>query len=458
MEERNKTTILDSFQVAPSKGAVAELAMPLTCSDMLWIDLPPVHRLTFYQSPVSKPFFLETIIPGLKNSLSLALKHFPSLSGNLIMHSDGTKPLIRYVEGNSVPFTIAEYNVSDFEYLVSNQPRNCGRFYPLIPQMPKSTESAGSKMYPLIAFQVTLFPGEGLCIGITHNHVLGDAASTYSFIKAWSTISKYGEDEAAKRNELSPSYDREVMRIHTEELDEIFWKDVRNKNLKEESETLAEDTDMVRTTFVISMDDVQKLKKHVSERRRSIEHLSTFTVVCAYVWTCLINSTNGTILDVDEDDQYIVFAIDCRGRTDPLIPRNYFGNCLGACMIRAKTKELCGDEGFLTATELIGDMIHQRSQYNGVFRGLGSILREIGEIKDMNKLFSVAGSPRQNHYNIDFGWGKPRKVEITSIDSTGAMSLGGCRDHTEGLEIGLSLPKKRMDDFTEIFTKALGSL
>ncbi|GAA0171028.1 hypothetical protein LIER_25163 [Lithospermum erythrorhizon] len=463
MAPRNNVTILESFQIAPSLGAVPELSIPLTCSDMFWFGFSLIHQITFYKHPVSRTCFNETIIPGLKNSLSLALKHFPSVAGNLVIPSNSIEPIIKYLDGNSVPFTIAETNSPGFEWFVGNQPRNCIEFYQLIPQLPKSSESGGLKMYPLIAFQVTMFPGEGFCIGITHNHVLGDDTSMYSFIKAWSTICKDGEYEATKRNELSPIYDREVMKVYTKELDDVFWRNFRNTKLKEANMdghfiSLAEDTDKERTTFVISMEDIQKLKKHVSDKQTSIKHLSSFTVVCAYVWTCLLKSGNARMNNVYEDEQeYITFAVDCRGRPDPVIPRNYFGNCLVGCRISAKTRQLCGDEGLFIATELIGDSIQQRVSYNGLLEGF-KLLCNKAKVKEAIKLFSVAGSPRQNYYNMDFGWGKPRKIEITSIDSTGAMSLSGCRDDSEGLEIGLALTKKIMESFTDIFSKGLECL
>ncbi|KAG9132260.1 hypothetical protein Leryth_020546 [Lithospermum erythrorhizon] len=466
MAARNKVIILETFKVVPSPGTTTELSTPLTCSDMLWLGMTPIHRLTFYQLPVSRTSFLDTIIPGLKNSLSLALKHFPSPAGNLIIHSDSTRPGIRYMDGDSVPFAVAESSFLDFEYLVGNQPRICSQFYPLVPELPKSIESSGWKMFPLISFQVTLFPGQGFCIGITHNHVLGDGTSMYSFVKAWSMICKSGGNEAAISSELHPIYEREMMKVQTNELDNIFWNDLRNTGFKENDmvatlvQLFREETDRVRTTFVISLEDIQKLKKHVSDRR-SLKHLSTFTVVCGYAWSCLIKSSNATMVNTidEEEQQYFIFMADCRGRTDPVIPPNYFGNCLAQFQMSATNKELSGDEGLVTATKLIGETIHQRLQYKGgVLKGIETFLADLEEVKDMSRLLIIAGSPRQNHYDMDFGWGKPRKVEITSIDAMESVSLSGTRDDGGGIEIGFVLPQKKMDVFVEIFREGLQAL
>lgn len=36
---------------------------------------------------------------------------------------------------------------------------------------------------------------------------------------------------------------------------------------------------------------------------------------------------------------------------------------------------------------------------------------------------SIAWSPRFEVYSVDFGWGRPKKMEITSIDKTAAIFM-----------------------------------
>jgi hypothetical protein len=70
-------------------------------------------------------------------------------------------------------------------------------------------------------------------------------------------------------------------------------------------------------------------------------------------------------------------------------------------------------------------------------------------------LLSVAGSHQFEVYGTDFGWGKPEKVEITSIDRTGAISLAERKDGNGGVEIGLVLEKHEMEKFTSLFVDGL---
>eukprot|EP00268_Persea_americana_P054803 TRINITY_DN6314_c3_g1_i1.p1 TRINITY_DN6314_c3_g1~~TRINITY_DN6314_c3_g1_i1.p1 ORF type:complete len:115 (-),score=25.25 TRINITY_DN6314_c3_g1_i1:241-537(-) len=73
------------------------------------------------------------------------------------------------------------------------------------------------------------------------------------------------------------------------------------------------------------------------------------------------------------------------------------------------------------------------------------------------RVVSVAGSPKFRVYDTDFGWGRPRKVEIVSIEGTGAISLAESRNGDGGIEVGLALLKPEMDRFASAFEEGLTS-
>ena len=52
---------------------------------------------------------------------------------------------------------------------------------------------------------------------------------------------------------------------------------------------------------------------------------------------------------------------------------------------------------------------------------------------------------------MDFGWGKPEKVEITSVDRGITMAIAESKDGNGGVEVGLVLKKNVMDQFACIF-------
>ena len=58
-------------------------------------------------------------------------------------------------------------------------------------------------------------------------------------------------------------------------------------------------------------------------------------------------------------------------------------------------------------------------------------------------------------YEIDFGFGRPAKVEITSIDRGLTIGLTESKDLKGSIEFGLVLDKHVMDLFQTIFHEGL---
>ncbi|KAG9144203.1 hypothetical protein Leryth_021867 [Lithospermum erythrorhizon] len=128
------------------------------------------------------------------------------------------------------------------------------------------------------------------------------------------------------------------------------------------------------------------------------------------------------------------------------------------CSTVVESRELInGENAFVRGAEVIGEAIHERFENEGgIFHGLENMHE--GCRYQLVRLFSILGSPRQNFYDIDFGWGNARKMEVPSIDVTGAISLIKCRDDSGGMEIGVVLPRNKMDAFVEYFTEGINGL
>ncbi|KAM0063114.1 putative anthocyanin 6''-O-malonyltransferase [Helianthus debilis subsp. tardiflorus] len=74
------------------------------------------------------------------------------------------------------------------------------------------------------------------------------------------------------------------------------------------------------------------------------------------------------------------------------------------------------------------------------------------------RMMGVAGTPKLKFYDLDFGFGKPKKYEIVSIDyNVGSISIRSCRESDEDLEIGLCLSAAEMDLFVSNFNSGLNS-
>ncbi|KAL0399973.1 UNVERIFIED_CONTAM: Malonyl-coenzyme:anthocyanin 5-O-glucoside-6'''-O-malonyltransferase [Sesamum radiatum] len=414
-------TILETCRIPAPPGTTSELSMPLTFLDFPWLHFHPVRRLLFYDYPCSKPYFLETIAPKLKESLSLTLKHYLLVAGDLIFYLNSEKmPEIRYVaQDSTVSLTIAE-SCSGFDDIIGNHARDADQFYEFVAPIDPVKDDSEYQRVPVMALKVTLFRGVVCVLGSPIFIVL------------------------AMRVRLSVIKDPLG-------IDAIFLKVIKEIPLKSTSFPLP--TNRVRATYILRQTDIQKLKDLVLEKKPSLVQISSFVVTASYVWTCFVKSGE----QVDDDElEFFSFAADIRSRIDPPVPANYFGNCLGYGLAIFEHKQLVGEEGFVMAAEAIADQIKNR--VNNKDEVLKGVENWVSDMRAMNAIraFWVSGSPKFDLSNADFGWGSARKLEILTIDEEKySMSLCKSGDSDGGLEIGLSLPKARMEAFAAIFDEGL---
>ncbi|CAA7405768.1 unnamed protein product [Spirodela intermedia] len=136
----------------------------------------------------------------------------------------------------------------------------------------------------------------------------------------------------------------------------------------------------------------------------------------------------------------LIFAAYCRFHLDPPVEDRYFGNCIKPCEAVAKASELLagGNEGFKAACAAV-----QKARWitNPFPRGL-----------QMNRLVIVAGSPRFRVYDVDFGWGGARRVEMVSPDGNREAALLAARG---GVQLSVSTSRLCMDALASSFVDGL---
>lgn len=447
MAQPQTVKVVEVCRVAPAPdlpNSASPLSLPLTFFDLLWLRFPPVQQLFFYEIPSPNTPLFDSVIQKLKHSLALTLHHFYPLCGNLLWPQDSTEPTLSYVDGDGVSLTIAESNL-DFYHLSSNNFRDALACHPLIPQLEVSREKAS-----VMALQVTVFPKAGFSIGITTHHAVLDGKTIMSFVKSWSQICK--TDSPSVAPELAQFYDREVI---TDEagLGAVYLNEWLNHGGPDNrSLTLLEkpvSPSAVRGTFQLSKGDIDKLRKVVSGGDPS-KRVSTFSLVVGYVWACLERAK-----EVKDKEAILVFNVDCRPRLKPEIPPGYFGNCIARRYVVVDTEEVLGENGVTVAVDAITAGVKGLDK-DGVLNGAETWVSALNKSEPKSATVTgVAGSPRFEVYNIDFGWGKPRKAEVTSIDKARAMSLSEAKNGNGGVEIALVLMKQEMETFASSFAKGL---
>ncbi|KAK6919494.1 hypothetical protein RJ641_015398 [Dillenia turbinata] len=452
-------TLIEQCRVAAKPGTtVLEKSLPLTSFDLPWLHLHPVQRVIFYEH--SHPEAAQCFISKLKDSLSLTLKHFYMFAGHLVFSKTPNptiKPKLHYVDGNSISLIFMESNQDNFDYLTSNYPRTASEFHHLVPQLP--TESIIDDMVwaSLLAIQVTLFPGSGICIGFTALHEAADGNTLTRFIRSWASITKLGSDVPLLGEKLDQPicfYDRSVMK-DPKGIEELIWGTVSSRPF-DMSRPKQLPPGLVRATFILDLNHIRLLKRCVSMEYPTLSHVSTFSVTLAFVWASMFKAKM-TMNEVSNAEVQFVFSADCRPLLDPPIPDNYFGNCIVPVFFPKNFNQLLSkDDGFVIGAKVIGDLIEENLRKKD---GISKYQKELMSIEfSKDHFIGVAGSPKFAIYDADFGWGKPKKTEVISIDFAGAVFLSDSRDAKGGVEVGLCFPKIEMDAFAMIFADGLKSV
>ncbi|KAJ4977896.1 hypothetical protein NE237_008676 [Protea cynaroides] len=454
--------ILEQCTVSPPPGSVAA-AVPdihLTFFDQMWLPLPPPQTLHFYDYPYPLSVFTQSLIPQIKLSLSSSLIYFYPLAGKLSWPQD-SRPLIRYVDGDSVLVIIAESD-ADFNSLTSDHPRDATDSHPFVPDL-----QASGPILPLLAIQITVFPNFGLSVGMTNNHSLIDGRAIGHFMRTWALMSKLGDATKSLSTMSSPFLDRTVIKdptgiekVYLKELETFMGTEVvsGNRNLRVMNIPLP--PDMVRATMELNPTDLRRLKDWVLARHNKLEQpqpirISTYVVTCAFAWVCLLKAEEAATEHTPDNNTInnqtrFGVNVDCRSRlkTDPPIPGTYFGNCVKPFLVYTERSNLLKEDGVVVATQLLAEGIRKLDE--GLLKDLEKFLPEMLNVESQ-RVFAAAGSPWFGLYEVDYGWGRPKKVEFVSNDRTGSMFMKASRKLDGGIELDVVLNKKEMDVFASLF-------
>ncbi|KAJ6753396.1 5-AROMATIC ACYLTRANSFERASE putative-RELATED [Salix purpurea] len=313
------------------------------------------------------------------------------------------------------------------------------------------------KKVPVLALQITLFPNKGFSIGCAAHHAALDGKSSILFMKAWAHLCKHSS--CLLPAELIPVFDRTAFQdpegIDIECLNQADGGSDSNARSLKPFPPKEVEPNSVRATFNFSQEDIKKLRERIFSQlddKKDAEpiHLSSFATTFSYALVCLVKARG---LKSDEKVMF-GFGADCRARLDPPIPTNYSGNCISFHTGVLIAGSVMQDDGILFVARKVSEKI----------KGIEKTTLEVEKDK-MKKLMMttdldampvrVSGSNRFEVYGVDFGWGRPKNVEVTSIDRSGAISMAESKAESGGVEIGLVLKKDVMGIFKNLFVNGL---
>ncbi|PKA56490.1 Phenolic glucoside malonyltransferase 2 [Apostasia shenzhenica] len=440
-------TLLEQSRISPLPPAAGDYrpSLPLSFFDVLWLNYSAVERLFFFPFPHPTSHFLEFHLPCLKSALAVALAAFYPLAGT-VRRSSSDRFEISCSASDAVPLTICDYvSATDYHEISGNQPRELSKLLQLVPKLPLRRGAQ-----PLLATQITLFSGHGLCLALAVHHSACDGFSSMQFVKSWAAAFRQNTAAAPPQ----PVMDRSVIPDprHLYDQNEKAVLDASAEEMIVTSGLAG--ASVFAATFTLSAAKIAGLNQRVqlaaAEQRRPSPRCSVFSVSCAHAWICLLKTR---ARESPDREAHFAFAVDWRRRIRPPIPANYFGNCLSGCFVKCDAGELLGEDGLFTAATAIAKAIDGIG--DDVHANMDGIVGRLASVAPFQPL-SLAGSPKLGVYEVDFGWGKARKVEVTSIRETGAMAVAESRDGEGGIEFGIVLPDKEMEAFAGFLAAGMG--
>lgn len=280
--------------------------------------------------------------------------------------------------------------------------------------------------HPLLAVQVTQLD-DGIFIGITSSHVVGDAYLFSNFNNLWAKISR-GSFEVSK----TPIFERWFPKGIECPIRFPLTIEAQN-NLKEKKLNPPE------RIFHFTKENIAKLKFKANFEAGK-KNISSLQAVLTHIWRSFTRSKK---FDYETD---VSFSIDIsvKQRLDLPLHEDYFGNAVIECLVTMKAGELLDDgglgKGALKMNKMIASYTDEmiRSHYEKW------LIKPIFYVtpKDVcqNKGLVIAYSPRYDVYGNDFGWGKPVGVRTGGADKReGKVNVfAGVEEGSMVLEVCLS--------------------
>lgn len=439
--------VLAESRVAPWPAVErAGHVVKLSLFDAPWVVLPPIQRVFLYELPGGGDEF-PAVVRRLKHSLAATLAHYLPLAGRLSYVAEIGDVVVDCSDAG-VAFVEAEGDDSmDVRRLAGDETHDIPAFLGLVPELDVRVLPT-----PVLSVQATRL-GTGLALGLSVHHAVADGRAVWQFMEAWASASREGSPVTKALG--PPHYSRDaVPQPRGDELAREMLKVVA-PNLPVANATeydFSRRFRHARRTFYLGADDIRSLKLRIDELASAElaaagggeppKPVSTFVALSALGWTAFVRSKGLAA----GDDTYLMFLADLRSRLDPPVGEGYLGNCVRLCLAScADAGELLGEAGLLRAARAVQAAVAEMEA--APLAGTDRTWIELVMRLPFARLANVAASPRFRAYDAaDFGFGRPARVELVSMNHDGEMVLVGGRREGE-VQVSVSLDSAHMDTF-----------
>ncbi|CAN8298657.1 unnamed protein product [Cochlearia groenlandica] len=336
--------------------------------------------------------FMEIWLQKLKDSLATTLVHYYPLAGRLsTTKTDNPTSYYVFVDCNNSPgagFIHAKTDLS-----VSNIVES--KYVPIVVQSffdhHKAVSHDGHTM-SLLSLKVTELV-DGVFIGMSMNHAIGDGSSFWQF---FNSLSEIFNDNLCLKNPpvLEPWFPKgygPVYNLPFTNSDEFISR-FESPVLKER-------------IFHFSSQTIRSLKSKANQECETTRTISSFQSLTSFIWRCI---TRARKLPYDEETR-CSFAANNRAKMDPPLSENYFGNCISAIRsMTVKSGELLENDFGWAASKMHHAVIGNTSEEisKKVEEWLKSAFVFHLEALLGTMVVHIGSSPRFKMYECEFGMGK----------------------------------------------------
>ncbi|KAK3231347.1 hypothetical protein Dsin_003228 [Dipteronia sinensis] len=338
--------------------------------------------------------FINTLLDRLKQSLSLTLVHFYPLAGRLkTLKSENPHSYVVFVDIKDSPgarliHASLDMTVSD---IVS------ATYVPVVVQSLFDNDRAinhDGHTKPLLSIQVTDLV-DGIFIGCSMNHCIGDGTCFWNFLRALSEIFQ------GQGGNISISRPPTIKRWFQDGHDPFV-----NLPFTHHDEFLSrfEFPQLLEKYFHFTAESIARLKARANSECINTAKIFSFQSLSALVWRSMTRARG-----LPNDETTICFlAINNRSRMEPPLSQDYFGGCIGTVNGLATAGELLEHNLGWAAWKLHQAVVGHT--YKRVLELLDS-WRKSPIIYNMDQMFNarhvwMGSSSRFNKYGIEFGLGK----------------------------------------------------
>ncbi|OMO74655.1 Transferase [Corchorus olitorius] len=369
----------------------------LTTWDLAMLSVQYIQKGLLFAKPLDKDCedqnLMKNLLDKLNKSLSLALVHFYPLAGRLVTRKEDNPPAYYvYVDCNNSPGAKLIHAAVDITISDVVSPTYVPEIVQSFFDHDRAINHDGHNS-PLLSVQVTELV-EGVFVGLSLNHAIGDGTSFWHFFNTLSEIFQ------GKGDHLKISRPPVLKRWFPEGHGPLLSLPFRHQD---EFITRFEAPQLLERMFHISAESVAKLKARANSEYNTTK-ISSFQSLSAFMWRAI---TKARCFPKDQVTSCRL-AISNRSRLETPLSPDYFGNSIQTVRAVTTAGELLEQNLGWAAWQLHQAVVNHTDKSVREFVDnwvRTHFIYQLAQFFDPQSVM-MGSSPRFNKYGNEFGLGK----------------------------------------------------